>query len=297
MQGKIKRSGFICIAGCTNTGKSTLLNALIGQKIAIVSGKAQTTRHRIMGILNQGDTQMVFIDTPGIHTPRTKLGDYMMKTVEESLAGVDAVVMVLDATKGLGARDETLLEKLRMQKTPVILAVNKRDAATREEMLKTLAATEKYGWVDAVVPVSAKTGVGLEKLKAILEPYAKEGPQYFPDGVVTDQPERILAAETIREKILTLLREEVPHGVGVEIEEMSRRENGIWDISAVIICERPGHKAIIIGKSGSMIKRIGELARKDIEGMLDAKVFLQLFVKTEEDWRNRPPLLRDMGYE
>jgi GTPase len=290
-------SAFIGIAGSPNTGKSTLLNRLVGHKVAIVSNRPQTTRYPITGITKHKGVQLVFTDTPGIQAPRNILGRHMLKSAEGAISEADAVVVVLDATRGLGERDHSIIKKLEGQKTPTIIAVNKTDAAPRKLILETLAAAGKYDWVEAIVPISARTGEGLEKLMEILENHAQNGPQYFPDDMVTDQSQPSMVAEIIREKILMLLQEEVPHGIFVETESIKRRDSGLYDISALIICEKASHKGIIIGKQGSMIRQIGEKARMDIEKMLDSHIFLQLFVKTEEDWRNRPRLLKEMGYE
>lgn len=291
------QSGFICIIGSPNVGKSTLVNALVGQKVAIVSQRPQTTRHRIMGILNEENVQMIFIDTPGLHEPRTRLGEFMVRAANEALEDVDAAILVIDALKGVGQRDKGILEKLHTSGIPVVIAVNKSDIAKREQMLTTLSGLLSYDWVEAVYPISALKGTGIQPLKDSLKQYLTEGPRYFPEDMASDQQDRMVAAEIIREKILILLEEEIPHGVCIDIEKMEQRENGIIDISAVIICEKASHKGIIIGKNGSMLKQVGTLSREELEKNLGEKVFLQLFVKTEEDWRNRPGLLREMGYE
>lgn len=291
------QSSFICIIGSPNAGKSTLVNALVGQKVAIVSHRPQTTRHRIMGVLNEGNAQMVFIDTPGMHEPRTRLGEYMVRAINEALDDVDAIILVIDAPKGVGQRDKAMLEKMKSSGIPVIVAVNKQDVTKREQMLATLSSLQAYEWVSAVFPISALKAVGLEPLKKELEKHLKPGPKYFPDDMASDQQENMIAAEIIREKILLLLEEEIPHGVCIDIETMEQRDDGLIEIGAVIICERTSHKGIIIGKNGSMLKHIGTLAREELEQQMGNKVFLKLFVKTEEDWRNRPSILREMGYE
>jgi GTPase len=291
------QSGFICIIGSPNVGKSTLVNALVGQKVAIVSKRPQTTRHRIMGILNEENMQMIFIDTPGLHEPRTKLGEFMLRAANEALEDVDAAILVIDALKGVGQRDKGILEKLKPSGIPVIIAVNKSDIANREQMLSTLSALQKYDWIKEVYPISALKGNGIGLLKSSLKQYLTEGPRYFPEDMASDQQEKMIAAEIVREKILMLLEEEIPHGVCIDIEKMEQRDNGIIDISAVIICEKASHKGIIIGKQGSMLKQVGSLAREELEKHFGDKVFLQMFVKTEEDWRNRPGILREMGYE
>ncbi len=291
------QSGFICIIGSPNAGKSTLVNALVGQKVAIVSHRPQTTRHRIMGVLNEGNTQMVFIDTPGLHEPRTKLGEYMVRAANDALEDVDAIVLVIDAPKGVGQRDKAILERLKTSNVPVIIAVNKQDVTRREQMLTTLSSLQQHAWVADIFPISALRSEGLEPLKKSLKNYLKPGPKYFPDDMASDQQENRMAAEIIREKILLLLEEEIPHGVCIDIETMEQRDDGLIEIGAVIICEKASHKGIIIGKNGGMLKRIGTLAREELEAQLGEKVFLKLFVKTEEDWRNRPAILREMGYE
>ena len=292
------RSGFISIIGCPNVGKSTLLNALIGQKIAIVSDRAQTTRNKITGVLSRADYQMIFLDTPGVTEPKNRLGEYMQKVAFDACNEVEAILFVVDAHRGLGARDEQLMDRLKKAKAPVVALMNKSDLTSlsaAEEARQILADRSQFA---DILSASAKTGDGLAQLEAGLATYLTAGPQYFPDDMVTDQPERIICAELIREKALLLLKEEVPHGVGVEIEKMERRaERELMDVYAAIYCERPSHKGIIIGRGGSMLRNIGEQSRRDIEWLLGSRVNLQLWVKVKKDWRNRPAALHDLGYE
>ena len=289
-------SGFVSIIGCPNVGKSTLLNRMIGQKVAIVSDKPQTTRSNIRGVLTGEGFQIVFIDTPGLQKPRNRLGEHMARETREAFGRVDAIVLVVDGTRPLGPRDKATLDDLAAAKTPVVVVVSKADAAPREGMVALLAALSEYGFAAHIVPVSAFDGTNVDVLLGILKGYLAPGPRYFPEDMVTDQPERVLVAEFIREKALELLAEEVPHGVGVGIERMRRRDDGLYEIFATIYCERPGHKAIIIGKRGSMLKQIGERARADIEFLLDARVYLNLWVKVQENWRDSERFIRGLGY-
>ncbi|MFZ5973816.1 MAG: GTPase Era [Bacillota bacterium] len=292
------KAGFISIIGCPNVGKSTLLNRMVGQKVAIVSDKPQTTRSNIQGVLSGDGFQIIFIDTPGLQKPRNKLGEYMARETTQASDRVDAIVLVLDGTRPLGPRDKDVLGRLASVKTPVIVAVNKSDAVDREQMVSLLASLQAFDFVSHIIPVSALKGTNVDLLINILKDYLEPGPQYFPDDMITDQPERVLAAEFIREKALQLLQEEVPHGIGVEIQQMKQRErDGLVEIFATIYCERPNHKAIIIGKHGSMLKKIGELARADIEFLLDARVYLNLWVKVQEGWRNSENFIRELGYK
>ncbi len=289
-------SGFIAVIGRPNVGKSTLINSLIGQKIAIMSDKPQTTRNRILCILTQSDAQIIFLDTPGIHKPKHKLGQYMVKAAEGTLKEVDAVFFVVDATERMGAGEYYILERLQATARPVILVVNKIDLIEKEQALPIISHyTEKYQFA-GVVPISAKDEMNLDRLLVEAKKYLPEGPQYYPEDMVTDQPERLIAAELVREKVLHLTRDEVPHAVAVELEEMTTRPNDDIYIRAVIYVERDSQKGILIGSGGSMLRQIGELARKDIEMMLGAKVFLDLWVKVRKDWRNRDSILRGMGF-
>ncbi len=290
-------SGFVSIIGSPNAGKSTLMNALVGQKVSIVSERAQTTRNRIMGVLTKQSYQIVFLDTPGVTKPKNRLGEYMLKVAYESLNEVEAVLFIVDGIRGIAEKDELLIEKLRTAKSPVIAVINKNDAASAADMeaIRNRLAEEKFLY--DVISVSAKMGDGLVRLEQLLKALLPEGPQYFPQDMVTDMPERIVCSEFIREKALKLLKQEIPHGIGVGVDKMELREDGMYDIWATIFCERDGHKGIIIGKSGTMLKRIGSDARKDIEWLLGTRVNLQLWVKVKEDWRNSISVMRELGYE
>lgn len=278
-------------------GKSTLVNRVVGEKVAIVSKKPQTTRNRIAGVLTEGDSQIVFLDTPGIHSPKDKLGEYMVKAAFGSLEGVDAALFVCDAEFGLGERDMGVLERLKACAAPVMAAVNKADTAGNEKSAQIAQRISEAG-VDDVYVISAKTGEGVPQLMEALRAHLKPGPKYYPDDAYTDQAERVIAAEIIREKALNILREEVPHGIGVAVEKVSEREGReLTDVSAVIICDRPGHKAIIIGHGGRMLKRIGTEARRDLEMIFGTKVFLELFVKVEAGWRDSKRVMHELGYE
>ncbi|MDP3447249.1 MAG: GTPase Era, partial [Eubacteriales bacterium] len=283
------RSGFVSIIGCPNVGKSTILNKLIGQKIAIVSDRAQTTRNKITGVLSKPDYQMIFLDTPGVTNPKNKLGEYMQKVAYDAINEVEAILFVADAEQGVRERDAMILEKLKNAKAPVIAFINKTDAASLGQANEAQETLEQHDFIKSILRGSAGTGKGMEELERTLSTYMVPGPQYFPDDMVTDQPERIIVGELIREKALLMLHEEVPHGVGVGVDKMERREDrDMMDIYATIYCERDSHKGIIIGKGGSMLKRIGQDSRRDIEWMLGCPVNLQLWVKIKEDWRNRP---------
>jgi len=292
------RSGFVSIIGSPNVGKSTLLNKLVGQKISIVTDRAQTTRNKITGVLSKPDWQIVFLDTPGVTNPKNKLGEYMQKIAYDAMNEVEAILFVADATQGVRERDAALLDKLAHAKAPVVAFINKTDAASLGQANEAQEALEQRDFIKTILRGSAQTGTGLAELEHALEELLVPGPQYFPDDMVTDQPERPICGEPIREKALMMLREEVPHGVGVGIDKMERREEGdLMDVYATIYCERESHKGIIIGKGGSMLKRIGQESRKDIEWMLGCRVNLQLWVKIKEDWRNRPGMLHELGYE
>lgn len=289
------RSGFVTIVGRPNVGKSTLMNALVGEKVAIVSNRPQTTRNRIMGVCTHPDWQMVFLDTPGIHTPRTKLGNYMMQSVRDAMDGMDAMLVLVDATQ-VGEHDRTIVRDMAARKVPKILVLNKIDLLPRESLLGLIASFSDAGY-EAIIPISARTGDGLDVLTNAIVELLPEGPKYFPDDMMTDQPERLIVAEMIREKALLHLRDEVPHGVGVEIMGMNKESDGFMEIHATIYCERDAHKGIIIGKRGAMLQLIGTEARKDIENLLDLHVNLKLWVKVRPDWRNRMDDLRNLGYE
>ena len=290
------KSGFFSIVGCPNVGKSTLINRLVGQKIAIVTDRAQTTRNRITGILTRKDYQMIFLDTPGMTKPRNKLGTFMQKTAEEASKDTEAILFVVDALQGVQERDADVMRLLKAEHSPVIVLINKCDAASAIKMQEAREAIAEAGF-DTVLPISALTGENIDRLEELLKGYLTEGPQYYPEDMVTDQPERVICAEMIREKTLELLREEIPHGIGVGIDKMQMRPDGnLMDVWATIYCERESHKGIIIGRGGKMLKRIGSEARKDIEWLMGVQINLQLWIKVKEDWRNRQQMLNELGY-
>ena len=290
------KNAMITIAGRPNVGKSTLTNALVGEKVAIVSNKPQTTRGRITGVMSRGETQFVFMDTPGFHRARTRLGEYMDKVVRESVGDVDAVVLVVEPIPSVGKQEEELIRQIKNSGVPAILAVNKIDTVEKPELLAVIAAYAAAHGFAAIVPISAKRGEGLEILMDELEKFAEEGPHLFPDDVFTDQPEKQLCAEIIREKLLWCLEREVPHGTAVVVTRFEEREDGVVEIDATIYCEKASHKGIIIGRHGDMLKKIGEMARKDMEALLDTKVYLQTWVKVKENWRDSMSLLRNFGF-
>lgn len=291
------KSGFVAVIGRPNVGKSTLINSLIGQKIAIMSDKPQTTRNKILCVLSQPDAQIIFIDTPGIHKPKHKLGEYMVSAAENTLKEVDVILFVVDASEDLGAGEMYILERLRNTKKPVVLVVNKIDKIDKQQILPTISRyADRYNFI-GVVPISAKQNTNLDYLVDEIKKHLEEGPQYYPNDMVTDQPERLIAAELIREKVLHLTREEIPHAIAVDLEEMSRRENDDVYIRATIYVERDSQKGIVIGARGALLKEIGALARTDIEHLLGSKVYLDLWVKVKKDWRNRDGILRGLGYE
>ena len=292
------RSGFISIIGCPNAGKSTLLNQLVGQKISIVSDRAQTTRNRIVGVVNGQDIQMVFLDTPGITGSKNKLGDYMQKTAADALRDVEAVIFLIDGEHGIGERDGKIIRMLSGAKAPVIAAVNKIDCIKQAEAEEICNELRGMNCFSDICCISALNGTGLDDLLKTTEKYLTDGPKYYPDDMVTDQPERIICAEMIREQTLKMIRDEIPHGIGVSIDRVSYRdEKNLADIYATIYCERDSHKGIIIGKKGEMLRKIGAASRKDIEMMMNCKVNLQIWVKVKEDWRNKPAVLHELGYE
>ena len=290
------KTAMITIAGRPNVGKSTLTNYLVGEKIAIVSNKPQTTRNRICGIVTRGNLQFVFMDTPGYHKARTKLGDYMVNTVRESISDVDATILVVEPIASIGVQEEALIERIRASRCPAILAINKIDTVEKDKLLEVIAVYSAAGVFDAIIPISAKTGDGVEELLKECEKYAQEGPFLFPDDVTTDQPERQVMAEIIREKLLWCLDKEIPHGTAVEITIFSERDNGIIDLDATIYCEKASHKGIIIGKHGDMLKKISSLARADCEKFMGTKVYLTTWVKVKENWRDSDFLVRNFGY-
>ena len=290
------KSGFAAVIGRPNVGKSTLINALIGQKIAIMSDKPQTTRSRILCILTEEDAQVIFLDTPGVHKPKHKLGDYMAKATEGALHGVDVVVFVVDVTEKMGAGEQYILKQLANVRVPVLLAVNKVDCIPREQSLPIIESYAKVYDFAGIVPISAREGENLDGLLAEIKKHLPEGPQYYPADMVTDQPERLIIAELVREKVLALTRDEIPHAVAVDIEEMTTRPKGDVYIRAVIYVERESQKGIIIGAKGALLRTIGAQARADVETLLGAKVYLDLWVKTRKDWRNRANALREFGF-
>ena len=296
MNNEMTKSAMITICGRPNVGKSTLTNALVGEKIAIVSSKPQTTRNRITAIVSRGSTQFVLMDTPGFHRPRTRLGDYMVNVVRESVADVDGVLLVVEPIPAIGPQEEALIARIEEQQLPAILVINKIDTVEKEKLLEIMAVYAARHGFDAILPISAKTGEGLEELMTELERYAEEGPHFFPDDMITDQPERQICAELIRENLLLCLEKEIPHGTAVEITSFSERENGLVDIEATIYCEKDSHKGIIIGKKGAMLKKIGALAREDMEAFLGTKVNLQTWVKVKDSWRDSLAQLRNFGY-
>ena len=294
-------SAFAAIVGRPNVGKSSLLNAMVGRKVAIVSDKPQTTRTRIMGVVTRDKTQLVFLDTPGNHKPRTRLGDFMVRSIGEAMSGVDIGILVTEPRVNIREEEEALLEQLTKQRLPKILVINKIDTVTdKGQLLEIIAAWKERAAFDAILPVSAVTGDGLEELLSVLESFAVESPHFFPADASSDQTEQALAAEVVREKMLQLLRQEIPHGIAVAIERMGDRETEkgtILDIDAYIYCERDSHKGMVIGKKGAMLKQIASLARVDLEELFGAKVNLQCWVKVKEDWRNRQGFLTGLGYK
>ncbi len=298
---EIKKSGVLTICGRPNVGKSTLANALAGEKVAIVSPKPQTTRNRICAVAVRGECQFVFVDTPGLHRARTKLGDYMVKTVRQSVADVDGVILMVEPVERIGPAERELMERIGRQKRalglPAALVINKIDTLPeKEKLLRVIAAySAALDW-DLVMPISAWTGEGVEELLTELAKWLPEGPQLFPDGMTTDQTERQMMAEIVREKLLRELDQEVPHGVAVEVTGFSQRDDGIIDCSATIYCEKESHKGIIIGRGGTMLKKISTQARKDMERFMGEKVYLQTWVKVKENWRDNPAAIQNFGY-
>lgn len=291
------KSGFVSIIGRPNVGKSTFLNRVIGQKIAIMSDKPQTTRNKIQGVYTQDDAQIVFIDTPGIHKPKHKLGDFMMKVAQNTLKEVDLILFMINAKEGLGRGDEFIIEKLKETSTPVYLVINKIDEVHPDELLPLMETYKSLFNFKEIIPISALQGNNVETLLEQIKQFLPEGPQYYPADQVTDHPERFIVSELIREKVLHLTREEVPHSIAVAIDSMKKRERGdIVDIQATIVVERDSQKGIVIGKQGKVLKEVGQKARMDIEALLGSKVFLELWVKVQKDWRNKQSQLRDFGF-
>ena len=293
----IQKSGIITICGRPNVGKSTLTNAFVGEKVAIVTNKPQTTRNRICGIKNRGECQFVFVDTPGLHRARTRLGDYMVNVVKESVSDVDAVLLLVEPIPNVGEPEKQLIQRMKTLNCPTVLAINKADTVPRKDrLLEVIQVYSREHDFDAVVPISAKTGQGVEELLDVLEGYLPEGPQLFPEDMTSDQPERQMMAEIMREKLLLLLDKEIPHGTAVEITRFAEREDEVIEVEATIYCEKNSHKGIIIGKGGEMLKRASTLARQDMEKFMGTKVFLKTWVKVKENWRDNPAAIQNFGY-
>ena len=290
------KAAMITVCGRPNVGKSTLTNTLVGEKIAIVSNKPQTTRNRICAVVTKGNTQFVFMDTPGFHKPRTRLGDYMVNVVRESVADVDAVMLLVEPLPNIGKQEQELIARFKETGVPALLVINKIDTVQRAELLEVMAVYSAAYEFDAIIPISAKTGEGVDELLAELSKYAVDGPPLFPDDMISDQPEKQICAELVREKLLLCLDKEIPHGTAVEVTRFSERDDGIIDMDVTIYCEKASHKGIIIGKKGAMLKKIGELARADIETFMGTKVFLQTWVKVKENWRDSQAQLRNFGF-
>lgn len=293
----ITKTAMITIAGRPNVGKSTLTNALVGEKVAIVSNKPQTTRNRISAVRTFDDTQLIFLDTPGFHKARTRLGDYMVNVVRESVADVDAVLLLVEPIANVGRQEQELLSQIKKTEIPCILVVNKIDTVEKETLLEVIAAYSAVFDFAAVVPISAKRRDGLTELVEEVKQFAVEGPQLFPDDMITDQPEKQIMAEIIREKLLWCLEREIPHGTAVEITKFSQRDSGVIDLDATIYCEKASHKGIIIGKHGAMLKKISTLAREDCEKFMGEKIYLQTWVKVKENWRDSQSMIRNFGYD
>ncbi len=291
------QSGFVSIIGRPNVGKSTMMNQLVGEKIAIVSDKPQTTRNRIQSVYTEENLQIVFLDTPGIHKPKTELGEFMVKTAKASLRDMDVILFMVDESDRLGGGDQYILEELKKIKTPKILLINKIDKTDQDSVKDIVKQYEDMELFESIIPISALEGVNLQRVIEEIKEYLPEGPQYFPEGMITDQPERAIIAELVREKVLHYTEQEIPHGVAVEVVSMKERPHkALVDLEMNIYCERNSHKGIIIGKNGRKLKGIGKSAREDIEGFLGTKVNLQLWVKVKEGWRNQNTMLRNFGY-
>ena len=294
---EIKKSGIITICGRPNVGKSTLTNALVGEKVAIVTNKPQTTRNRICGVRTRGESQFVFVDTPGLHKARTRLGDYMVNVVKESVADVDAVMLLVEPIPNVGGPEEQLIARMKKLSCPAVLVINKVDTLDKKEkLLEVIQTYEQVHQFQAVVPISAKTGEGVDELLDVLEGYLPQGPQLFPEDMTSDQPERQMMAEILREKLLLCLDKEIPHGTAVEITRFAERDDEVVEVEATIYCEKNSHKGIIIGKGGSMLKKVSTLARQDMERFMGTKVYLQTWVKVKENWRDNPAAIQNFGY-
>ena len=294
---EIKRCGILTICGRPNVGKSTLTNALVGEKIAIVSNKPQTTRNRICAILTRGDSQFVFMDTPGLHKAANRLGDYMVDVVKKSVADVDGVLLLVEPIPNVGGPERELIDQIKRLKVPSVLVINKIDTVEKAQLLAVMEAYSQVHDFTAILPISAKRKEGLEELLDILQTFLPEGPQLFPRDVVTDQPERQICAEIVREKLLYCLDKEIPHGTAVEVTKFSERDSGIIDLHVTIYCEKASHKGIIIGKQGAMLKKISTMAREDVERFMGTKVYLETWVKVKENWRDNLNLIRNFGFD
>lgn len=294
----ITKTAMITVCGRPNVGKSSLTNALVGEKVAIVSNKAQTTRNRICGVANRGETQFILMDTPGLHKPKSALGDYMVKVIHSSLSDVDCALLLVDPIAHVGGPEQALIDRIREEKIPCILCINKIDTVEPDQLLPVIAAYhEAWDGFNAIIPISAHTGDGLDDLVRELEKFAVEGPQLFPDGQTSDQPERQIMGEILREKLLLCLDKEIPHGTAVEITKFSERDSGVIDVDATIYCEKASHKGIIIGRQGAMLKKISTLARQDMEKFMGTKVYLETWVKVKENWRENANYVRSFGYQ
>ena len=294
----VKKCGIITLCGRPNVGKSTLTNALVGEKVAIVTNKPQTTRNRICGVRTRGESQFVFVDTPGLHKARTRLGDYMVNVVKESVADVDAVMLLVEPIPNVGAPEEQLIARIKTLRCPAVLVINKVDTLDKKEkLLEVIQTYEQAHQFQAVVPISAKTGEGVDELLDVLEGYLPQGPQLFPEDMTSDQPERQMMAEILREKLLLCLDKEIPHGTAVEITRFAERDDEVVEVEATIYCEKNSHKGIIIGKGGSMLKKVSTLARQDMERFMGTKVYLQTWVKVKENWRDNPAAIQNFGYK
>ena len=292
----IKKSGIITLCGRPNVGKSTLTNALVGEKVAIVTNKPQTTRSRITGVVERGECQYVFLDTPGLHRACTKLGDYMVNVVRQSVADVDAALLLVEPIDHIGGPEAELISRIKALDVPAVLVINKIDTVEKEKLLAVMGVYGQAHDFAAILPISAKTGEGVEELLDVLAQFLPEGPRLFPEDMITDQPERQICAEILREKLLLCLDKEIPHGTAVELTRFYEREDGVVELDATIYCEKDSHKGIIIGKGGAMLKKVSSLARADMERFLDAKVFLQTWVKVKENWRDNINLIQNFGY-
>lgn len=290
------RSGYVSVIGRPNAGKSTLINHIVGEKVSIISRKPQTTRNKILAIYQDEESQIIFIDTPGVHTPKNKLGKYMVKTAYSSLSDSDLILLIVDGNKGESALDDRIIENLKKANLPVILLINKVDLMKKEDILGLISVFSERFQFETIIPISALKGVGLDDLLKEIKKFIPYGPQYFPDDAVTDQTERQLVSEMVREKILHYLHQEIPHGVAVMVDSMKQRENGGYHIEVTVVCERSSHKMIIIGKKGEMLKRIGSAARRDIESMLGEKCYLDIWVKVKDEWRDNEALIKNFGY-